>query len=115
MISKFEVQLFLNQFKDKMKIWNVVFMDNRTKNFECLAELDITPVERIKILQQLEVIEYSEGPIEDKLADIANLWVFGKQVKGKEIYIKISMGYPGSSTICISFHIAEYAMKYPFK
>jgi hypothetical protein len=27
----------------------------------------------------------------------------------------LSMGYPGSSTICISFHIAEKNMNYPFK
>ena len=43
------------------------------------------------------------------------MWIFGKDVKGKEIYIKITMGSFGNSVICISFHIAEYEMQYPLK
>ena len=43
------------------------------------------------------------------------MWVVGKDVKGHEIYIKISLGRDNWQTICISFHIAEYRMKYPFK
>jgi hypothetical protein len=43
------------------------------------------------------------------------MWVFGKEVKQREVYIKITMGFPGTSTICISFHISEHPMKYPFK
>lgn len=39
----------------------------------------------------------------------------GKDVKGHEVYIKITLGLPNSSTICISFHIAEHKMNYPFK
>ena len=41
--------------------------------------------------------------------------VFGKDVKGREIYIKIMLGCAGSQTICISFHIAEHPLSYPFK
>jgi len=80
-----------------------------------LADLEITFTDVQQILQQLKVEEYSEGPLEDQLHKIANMWVFGKQVKKREIYIKISMGKPNSGTICISFHFSEYRMKYPFK
>ena len=41
--------------------------------------------------------------------------VFGKDVKEREVYIKIMLGCAGSQTICISFHIAEYPLSYPFK
>ena len=41
--------------------------------------------------------------------------VFGKDVKGREVYIKITLGYQNGQTICISFHIAEHPMQYPFK
>ena len=41
--------------------------------------------------------------------------VFGKDVKGREVYIKITLGYQNGQTICISFHIAEHPMNYPFK
>ncbi len=43
------------------------------------------------------------------------MWVFGKDVKGKEVYIKITLGKPNSHTICISFHKAEFPMSYPLK
>ena len=41
--------------------------------------------------------------------------VFGKDVKGREVFIKITLGYENGQTICISFHLAEYPLKYPFK
>jgi hypothetical protein len=43
------------------------------------------------------------------------MWVFGKQVKKKEVYIKVSMGIENTGAVCISFHIAEHPIKYPFK
>jgi hypothetical protein len=59
--------------------------------------------------------DYSQGPMEDQIFGIPAIWVFGKDVKGVEVYIKISMGNFNSETICISFHPAEYIMNYPFK
>ena len=41
--------------------------------------------------------------------------VFGKDVKNREVYIKIMMSELVPQTICISFHLAEHPMKYPFK
>jgi len=49
------------------------------------------------------------------MRNIAPMWVFGKTVKNKEIYIKISLGKENTNAICISFHIAEYDLTYPFK
>ncbi len=43
------------------------------------------------------------------------MWVFGKDIKGREVYIKISLGLENCQTICISFHLAEHNMQYPFK
>jgi hypothetical protein len=43
------------------------------------------------------------------------MWVFGKEINKHEIYIKITMGQPNQSVICISFHIAEHPMIYPLK
>lgn len=40
----------------------------------------------------LEWLDYSEGPITDELNKHGEMWVFGKDVKGTEVYIKISMG-----------------------
>ena len=35
--------------------------------------------------------------------------------KEREVYIKITLGYENGQTICISFHIAEHPLNYPFK
>jgi hypothetical protein len=43
------------------------------------------------------------------------MWVFGKIVKKKEVYIKITIGAMDSGVICISFHLAQYKMNYPLK
>ncbi len=109
------VKIFLADFHDKMKIWDVLFRDDRGKNTQTLADLEIRPIDRKRILEALVVTDFSEGPLEERLYGGAEMWVFGKAVKKREVYIKITLGFPGSSVICISFHIAEYPMKYPFK
>jgi hypothetical protein len=115
MSTEAEVASFLKDFKEKMKFWDVLFRDDRGKNAQALVDLEIRPIERKAILETLETKDYSEGPLEEKLYGGADMWVFGKTVKNKSIYIKISMGVFGSSVICISFHLAQHKMNYPLK
>ena len=115
MPDRYDVENFLNDFKYKTEIFQIFFRDDRSKNTTTLAELGITSNDRIKIIKQLEVESYSEGPIRDRLYGNADMWIFGTIVQGHEIYIKISMGIPNNKTICSSFHITEYPMNYPFK
>jgi len=110
-----EVISFLKDFKEKMKFWDVLFRDDRGKNVEALVNLELRPIERKAILELLEIKDYSEGPLEEKLYGGADMWVFGKTVKKKEVYIKITMGAMGGSVICISFHLAQHKMNYPLK
>ena len=77
--------------------------------------LDISPLQRELIVKNLQVQDYVEGPVIDVLNKEGEMWVFGKDVKGHEVYIKITLGYENGQTICISFHIAEYPLKYPLK
>ena len=115
MIEKCEVENFLKQFHQKLKIYNIIFRDDRGKNMKTLAELEITPIYRETVIQELNVEDYSQGPIVDELYKLGDMWVFGKDIKGHEVYIKISLGLENCQTICISFHIAEHKMKHPFK
>lgn len=115
MIKKGEVESFLNQFHHKLKIFNIIFRDDRGKNMQTLAMLEITPGYRETIIKEIKVDDYSQGPIVDTLNHMGDMWVFGKDIKGQEVYIKISLGKENCQTICISFHISEYKMKYPFK
>ncbi len=113
MITAAELASFLKDFKEKMKFWDVLFRDDRGKNLQALIDLEITPIERKTILEAIEAEDYSEGPLEEKLYSGADMWVFGKTIKKKEVYIKITMGAMGSSVICISFHLAQHKMHYP--
>jgi hypothetical protein len=110
------VSKFLRNFKEKMKYFDILFLDDRGKNTRTLAILEVTPRTRKELLEALEVQDYSQGPLAEAMfGGGAEMWVFGKTVRAQEIYIKITLGATGSSVICISFHIAEYPMKYPFK
>jgi hypothetical protein len=115
MITKEDVENFLAEFKIKFKIFGIRFRDDRSKNQNSLLELGITPKQREDVIVDLNTSDYSEGPLVDVLNNQGEMWVFGKDVKGNEVYIKITMGRPNSHTICISFHKAEYPMNYPFK
>ena len=115
MATRLEVQRFLRTFHAKLKVFDILFRDDRGKNQAALFNLDITPVYRVEIIKTLAVSDYSAGPIVNDLGKNTELWVFGKDVKQREIYIKISLGFPNESVICISFHLAERPMEYPFK
>ena len=115
MIKKEEVQNFLNTFHAKMKVFGIIYRNERGKNQQTLEKLEIVPSFRKIIIENLSVEDYVQGPIIDELNKIGEMWVFGKDVKDREIYIKIMLGGLGCQTICISFHIAEFPLKYPLK
>ena len=115
MVAKEDVEAFLKQFHQKLKVFSIIFRDDRGKNAQTLADLEITPKYREIVIKDIKTEDYSQGPIVDTLNHMGAMWVFGKDIKGQEVYIKISLGQNNSQTICISFHISEYKMKYPFK
>lgn len=110
-----EVSQFLTTFQMKMKIFDVLFLDDRSKNGNALTGLEMRPMERLTVLERLTVENYSEGPKNDNMMGSSPLWVFGSIVNGVEIYIKLSLGMANSSVICVSFHPSEYKMKFPFR
>lgn len=107
-----EVEAFLHEFKPKFSVWGIFFI-NRDKNKEALRALGITPVAREEIIKKIERDDYSHTVIDE--ASFGDMWVFGRDFNEKELYIKISLGAPGTNTICISFHEAEHPLNYPFK
>lgn len=115
MASERQVKDFLREFKEKMKIWDILFIDDRVKNSQTLLDLELMPIERKKVVEKLNFDDYCQGPLEETQYGGSEMWVFGKMLRGKEIYIKITLGRMGASVICISFHISEYPMQYQFK
>lgn len=67
------------------------------------------------MLTELSVIDYSEGPKKDQGGG-PDLWVFGKALKGTDLYIKVTLGMTSTgSVVCISFHAAEHPMNFPLR
>jgi hypothetical protein len=112
-----EVDQFLRDFTFKMGFWGLLIRVDRTdlKNTRTLLALEFNHAHVKQILAELKSEDYSEGPLSDKLYRYSDMWVFGKTIKKREVYIKIQLGLPDSVTICISFHFAEHPMKYPLK
>ncbi|WP_149241487.1 type II toxin-antitoxin system MqsR family toxin [Dyadobacter sp. 32] len=114
MAPEAEVEQFLRDFFVKYGIFNILFTERTNpKNAQTLLQLEISPAKRRTIIESITVKDYVDGPITDQLYGISSLWVFGKAHGGKEIYIKISLGHPSSSVLCISFHVASHKLKYP--
>lgn len=110
-----EVHSFLANFKAKKSIWRVLYRDDRGKNSQTLADLELRPIDRDAVLDSLVAQDYCQGPLEEKLYGGSDMWVFGKEIKKNEIYIKITLGMVNAEVICVSFHVAEYPLMYPFK
>lgn len=110
--SKDEVEKFLKHFFAKLDIWGIYFL-NREKNQNALSTLGIVPQAREKYIREICGEDYVET-ITSAMA-FGEMWVFGKGINGREVYIKISLGNPGNKTICISFHEAENPVRYAFK
>ncbi|HRE67726.1 MAG TPA: hypothetical protein PLM56_05690 [Cyclobacteriaceae bacterium] len=113
MVTKSEVEAFLNTFKAKIEVFDVIFL-NRDKNLRALIDLEMTSVNRKELLKELRVEDYFRGPTKD-VDNGPDLWEFGRLLKQKEVYIKITIGMMNKPVICISFHLAERAIAYPFK
>lgn len=115
MASREEVGTYLKELKVKIEIFGILFLDDRGKNQQTLHDLEISPLKRKEIIHSLKVEDYSFGPVEEKMLGIMPLWIFGKLVNRKEVYIKISMGLENNCAVCISFHIAGHPLNYPLK
>ncbi|MBK6915582.1 MAG: toxin [Ignavibacteriales bacterium] len=115
-MDKEDVIKFLNDFKAKRSVFGIIYRDDRGKNLQALADLEITALQRTEFIEKLEVENYSSGPHKNTLyPKRPDYWEFGLKIKDKVVYIKVEMGLPNTQVICISFHAAEHDLKYPFK
>jgi len=64
----------------------------------------------------LSVEDYCEGPCQDR-DQPGELWVFGKAIENKVVYIKLKLASFGPLRIVrvVSFHFAEYTLEHPFE
>jgi hypothetical protein len=88
----------------------------RKENVECLTELGFTYNDVRDAILGLTVVDYCEGPLQDR--DIpGDLWIFGKVMGDREVYIKLKLARFGLLKIVriVSFHRARELLYYPYK
>ena len=111
-----QIQSFLIGFKQAVTQGSGVVLIPRHDTTVTLSHLGITKRNLEEILLALSVENYSSGP-EDDRGRAGSIWVFGKEIRSYEIYIKLKIAEVSGEKIakCISFHIASYPMEYPYK
>lgn len=115
MATKVKVELFLKELNEKIRFFEISFRP-RQKNLQGLAYLDITATTRLECIMNLKAQDYYAGPKNDTYdASLPDYYEFGIQIKGVEVYIKISKGLENKPADCMSFHPAEFPMTYPLK
>ena len=80
----------------------------------------MTPTERRETVLGLEPEDYVAGPEPDETDPSKDIWVFGKSVRGRTVYIKLRVvddprRKNARRALVWSFHPAEHPMKYPLR
>ena len=114
-----DVQSILLSLKTCLMLERFTVMD-RPKNRQALIDLGLRPRERREELLALVPEDYVGGPEPDDTDDTKEVWEFGKNVGGTDVYIKFRIVEdPRNKKLhwatIWSFHRAEHPMKYPLK
>lgn len=108
-----DVRNFLSSMNVKIDIYGMVFAE-RQRCQETMRMLGINENVAKSIIKTLNATDFSKY-FEDTVQWGCDLWAFGKDINGEDIYIKIGLGLTGRQTICVSFHKADFPIQYPFK
>lgn len=80
-----------------------------------IAELGITIAQAKEVLMELTVEDFYRGPIEDTDNEREQYWEFGKEISGKDFFIRLKILSNLNLALCHSFHPCEKPITYPFK
>lgn len=81
-----------------------------------MNKVGYSPQQVFQVMRELEVQNYSYGPLKDDKGREHDLWVFGTYVQALETYIKLVALVSKNSvvTTCVSFHEAERPLPHPY-
>lgn len=80
-----------------------------------LLDLEYDASDVIERLKELTVAEYSETKIDKDDMNPPLLFVFGKDINNKLVYIKLKIkGNQQRHVVCVSFHYAKDKMEFPY-
>lgn len=79
-----------------------------------LLDLEYDAVDVVQRLKQLTIAEYSETKVDTDDENPPTLFVFGKDINGKLIYVKLKIRDQQKKVVCVSFHYAKSKMNFPY-
>ncbi|MDD3746521.1 MAG: hypothetical protein PHD70_08635 [Anaerostipes sp.] len=80
-----------------------------------MDDLDYDVEDIVERLKELSLQEYSETLIDNKDNNPPLLFVFGKVINNRQVYVKLKVkGKRTKRVLCLSFHYAKYIMKFPY-
>ena len=125
--EKKDVKAFLEELKEVLEAENFNIYDNLliiksskdeieySTNYT-MTDLDYDSSDIVERLKELTVSEYSETLIDKDDDKPPLLFVFGKDINSKLIYIKLKIkGEITKRVLCLSFHYAKHDMEFPYK
>lgn len=79
-----------------------------------ILDLDYETSDIVERLKELTVQEYAETLYDRDNNNPPLLFVFGKDINCKKVYIKLKIKDIKKNVLCLSFHYAEYVMNFPY-
>ena len=115
-----ELKMFLEKDDFDIDTDFVLIRKNKKDDVEhstpyTLLDLDYDIEDIADRLKELTVEEYSETKIDKDDLNPPLLFVFGKKINRKLVYIKLKIkGNRKRHVLCVSFHYAKDKMKFPY-
>jgi len=116
--TKEEIEEFLYEVRKTSR--KSFHLRSKKENRETITELGYTQNDVINEICSLSPRDYSEGP-SPEYGTSNEIWIFGRIIQGKEVYIKIKLigmnnsGEEFDTVYCLSFHFARECLNYPHK
>lgn len=79
-----------------------------------LLDLGYDAEDVVNRLKELKIEEYSETKMDTDDVNPLILFVFGKDINGKLIYVKLKIRDQQKQVVCVSFHYAKDKMEFPY-
>ena len=94
--------------------------DDAFTNENTMLELDYDTEDVFEELKSLTIEDYSESIVDNIADEFKIFYVFGKQINGRDIYIKVRIKQRRRTAddfvFCVSFHFARHPITvYPYK
>ena len=125
--KKREVETFLDELHKLLESND--FDINTDLNFVCkkkqgadqkfstpytLLDLDYDAEDVVNRLKELKVEEYSETKIDKDDVNPPILFVFGKDINSRLVYVKLKIRNQQKQVVCVSFHYAKDKIEFPY-